>query len=423
MDYLLSEVIKRANRYLAELPNRRVSPAPDAIAGLRRLDTPLQDHPIEPATVLAELDDIGSGATVESAGNRYFGFVTGGALPATLAANILAGVWDQNAVLEQQGWDVESRGLFGAPAIEVIVGEEIHVSNCKCGNRRIKMKIQIIQVPYDCGYKKRRQGLGPGHFINNNLGQLLETDGHQVKTTCIEAESEFTLEIGTAFELNRLLSKEVNSALNNDMFPIVLAGNCNSCLGNIAGINSDQLGIIWFDAHGEFNTPETTLSGFLDGMPLATATGRCWKEVTKTIPGFKPVPESNVILVGARDLDDEEQRQLEQSEVNLIRSEGLNDKDILKAIEGALKKLQFRAIDMYLHIDMDAFDIDEGSANHLDSTGGLKVEVIEEAINLVKKHLKLRASTIASYDPACDTKDKFLEAGLRCAKKLVIDYY
>ena len=281
------------------------------------------------------------------------------------------------------------------------------------------MKIQIIQVPYDCGYRERRQGLGPGHFLKNNMVEILEGDGHQVKTTCVEAESDFTLEIGTAFELNRLLSVEVKSAVNNERFPIVLSGNCNSCLGNIAGINSDQLGVIWFDAHGEFNTPETTLSGFLDGMPLATATGRCWTKIAKRIPGFNPVPEENVILVGACDLDVEERINLEQSDVNLIRSEGLSAEDILKVIERALEKIQSRVTDMYLHIDMDALDIDEGSANHLHATGGLKVETIEEAISMVKKQFNLRSATIASYAPEFDTKGKFLEAGLRCARRLV----
>jgi arginase len=283
------------------------------------------------------------------------------------------------------------------------------------------MKIQIIQVPYDCGHKERRQGMGPGHFINNHIIQILENDGHLVNTACIEAGSEFTLEIGTAFELNRLLSDEVKTALDKESFPIVLSGNCNSCLGNIAGINSDKLGVIWFDAHGEFNTPETTLSGFLDGMPLATATGRCWTKIAGRIPGFKPVPESNVILVGARDLDDEERINLERSEVNLIRSEGLSDEEVLKAIDAVLENIKSRVSYMYLHIDMDAFDIDEGSANHLDSTGGLKTEVVEEAITMVRKHLNLRAATIASYDPNCDSKGKFLEAGLRCARKLVSD--
>jgi arginase len=135
------------------------------------------------------------------------------------------------------------------------------------------MNIRIIQVPYDCGYKDIRQGLAPEYFLSNNLVQLREADGHRVEVCRIEAKSEFTLEVGTAFELNRLLSPAVKGAIAAGRFPLVLGGrNCNSCLGSIAGINSDRLGVVWFDAHGEFNTPETTLSGFLDGMPLAIAT-------------------------------------------------------------------------------------------------------------------------------------------------------
>jgi len=198
---LFSEVIERANRYLTDLPNRPVSPAPGAVAGLERLNLPLQDQPMDPVAVLAELDDIGSSATVASAGHRYFGFVTGGALPATLAANMLAAAWDQNAVLEtaspvaafieevcrkwlvsllrlppptavgfatgatmanftglaaarhalleQQGWDVESRGLFGAPAIEVITGEEVHVSVLKALSMLGLGRDRVVKVPTD----------------------------------------------------------------------------------------------------------------------------------------------------------------------------------------------------------------------------------------------------------------------------------
>jgi len=280
------------------------------------------------------------------------------------------------------------------------------------------MNVQIILIPYDCGYKDIRQGTGPGHFIKNNLIQLLEDDGHRVEVTRIEAQSKFTLEVGTAFELNRRLSPAVKGAISAGRLPLVLAGNCNSCLGGIAGIDSDQLGVIWFDAHGEFNTPETTLSGFLDGMPLAIATGRCWQAVAGTIPGFAPVKESNVILVGARDLDDEEQRQLEQSEVNLIRSEGRKDSEILHSIEAALASLQDRVTGIYLHIDMDAFEIGEGRANHYGATGGLSVDLIEAAIAATKKQFKIKSATLASFDPAGDTKGLFLKAGLRCIRKI-----
>jgi len=283
------------------------------------------------------------------------------------------------------------------------------------------MKIQIIQVPYDCGYKDTRQGLAPDYFIKHGLVEKFANAGHQAAVSRIDAQSEFTMEVGTAFELNRLLSREVGSAVRNGAFPLVLAGNCNSCLGNIAGITPARLGVVWFDAHGEFNTPETTLSGFLDGMPLATATGRCWQAVANTIPGFAPVEEPNVILVGARDLDDEEQRQLEQSEINLIRSEGLSDSEILKSIEIALLRLRERVSGIYLHIDMDAFEIGESAANHFGATGGLSVALIEDAIGLVKTYFDIKSATIASFDPACDTNGKFLDAGLRCAEKLVSD--
>jgi arginase len=280
------------------------------------------------------------------------------------------------------------------------------------------MNIRIIQVPYDCGYKDIRQGQAPGYFLSNNLVQLLEADGHRVEVSRIEAQSEFTLEVGTAFELNRLLSPAVKNTIAAGGLPLVLAGNCNSCLGSIAGINSDRLGVVWFDAHGEFNTPETTRSGFLDGMPLAIAAGRCWKGVAGTIPGFAAVRESDVILAGACDLDAEEQRQLEQSDINLIRSAGRNDDEILKSIEAALVRLQGRVAGIYLHIDMDAFEISEGRANHYGATGGLSVTLVEAAIALIKAQFKIMSATLASFDPSGDTNGMFLDAGLRCIRKI-----
>jgi glutamate/tyrosine decarboxylase-like PLP-dependent enzyme len=201
MDQLFSEIIRCAGRYLAALPTRGVGPTPEAVSALQKLDVPLQEHPLEPAAVLTELDEIGSNATVACAGGRYFGFVTGGALPASLAANMLAAVWDQNAVLEiaspvaafieevgrkwlvsllglppqaaigfatgatmanfsglaaarhalleRQGWDVEANGLFGAPPIEVIVGEEVHVSVLKALSMLGLGRDRVVRIPTD----------------------------------------------------------------------------------------------------------------------------------------------------------------------------------------------------------------------------------------------------------------------------------
>jgi len=281
------------------------------------------------------------------------------------------------------------------------------------------MQIQIIQVPYDSGYKEARQGAGPARFLQHQLDQVLEADGHRVEISQIEAQSDFTTEVVTAFELNRLLAVAVGTAIKAGFFPLVLSGNCNSCLGTMAGIGTARLGVVWFDAHGEFNTPETTLSGFFDGMPLAVATGRCWVSITRTIPNFSPVLDSNVILVGACDLDKAEQRQLEHSDLKCVRTGQLGEAAIRKGIEAALIDLRDRVSGIYLHIDMDVFDVNGGAANHFGASGGLSPDFMVEAVALVKKHVTVRGCGIASYDPAFDPRGTFLEAGMRCIRKII----
>ena len=212
MSELLVDASERAGRYLAGLEERRVFPAQEAIAALDALATPLPEVGEDPETVLALLDEAGSPATVASAGGRYFGFVTGGSLPAALAANWLAGAWDQNgglvvtspvaakleevvlrwlvdalglppgsgggfvtgatmanftglaaarhAVLERAGWDVEADGLFGAPELTVAVGEEVHTSLLKALGLLGLGRERVVRVPVD-GQGRMRAGALP----------------------------------------------------------------------------------------------------------------------------------------------------------------------------------------------------------------------------------------------------------------------
>lgn len=277
------------------------------------------------------------------------------------------------------------------------------------------MNIQVIQVPYDSGHKGLRTGRGPEHFVQRGIEQVLRDSGHQVDVYRIESQASLTTEIGTAFELNRLLAGQVSSAIRNKMFPVVLAGNCNSCLGTLAGIGQDPLGIVWFDAHGDFNTPETTLSGFFDGMGLAVATGRCWRTLTGTIPGFRPIPEANVIHIGARDLDPEEERLLQQSEIEVVRP----SESIRKVVETAFDKLRDKVSRVYLHVDIDVLDTGEALPNRLAVPGGLSVELVEEFIGMIKERFEFCAGAITSFEPDYDKDDKVLDAGIRIAKAFV----
>ncbi|HVC80096.1 MAG TPA: pyridoxal-dependent decarboxylase [Chloroflexota bacterium] len=210
---LLHETAERASAYLKGLADRPVAPSADALAGLAALDRELPQKPTDPAEVLVLLDEVGSPATVASAGPRYFGFVTGGALPAALASNWLAGAWDQNvaltgmsptacrleasalrwlldvlglpsetagafvtgatmanftalaaarhALLEREGWDVEARGLFGAPEITVIVGDEVHISLLKALSLVGFGRERVIRVPVDGQGRMRADSLPP----------------------------------------------------------------------------------------------------------------------------------------------------------------------------------------------------------------------------------------------------------------------
>ena len=198
---LLDAAHAYAAAYLDALPGRRVSPGAEAVAALAALDRPLPEEPADPLAVLRELDALGSPATVATAGGRYFGFVNGAALPATLAAGWLAAAWDQNAalavmspaaaafeeaalrwlldalrlpascaggfvtgatmanftglaaarhaLLRRAGWDAEAQGLFGAPPLRVVVGDEVHVSLLKALALLGLGRARVERVPAD----------------------------------------------------------------------------------------------------------------------------------------------------------------------------------------------------------------------------------------------------------------------------------
>jgi glutamate/tyrosine decarboxylase-like PLP-dependent enzyme len=221
---LLAETADRAARYLTGIGNRRVAPLPTDVERLNALGGPLPELPSDPAEVLALLDDIGSSATVATTGGRYFGFVNGGTLPAALAANWLAGAWDQNAamqvmspvaakieeivmawmvdllglpsgsgmgfvtgttmanfsalaaartaLLKRAGWDVEEDGLFGAPPIRVVVGDEVHISVLKALSILGLGRSRLTRVPAD----------GQGRMRPDELPEL---DNHTL--VCIQA--------------------------------------------------------------------------------------------------------------------------------------------------------------------------------------------------------------------------------------------
>src|SRR5689334_19152944 len=255
------------------------------------------------------------------------------------------------------------------------------------------MHIHTILVPYDSGHRGARMGRGPLHFGEHGVSHRLRAGGHQVSEVTIDVPAAFPTEVGTSFAVYRSLSEQVRAVVAGGGFPMVLAGNCGSSLGTVSGVRAaspndhsakdSPIGVIWLDAHADFNTPETTTSGFLDGTVLAALTGQGWGALTASIPGFRPVSDTHVVLVGARDIDAGEEQMLASSRVTRVEAARMQADGARAALDPALTELARHVSRVYLHIDLDVHDSSEAQANQYAAPGGLAAGTVRELVRIV----------------------------------------
>jgi arginase len=118
--------------------------------------------------------------------------------------------------------------------------------------------------------------------------------------------------------VNQPLAPVVRRAVAAGQLPLVLAGSCDVCLGILGGFDHAGCGVVWLDAHGDFNTPATTLTGFFPGMALAVLVGHCYRELWAQIGHSAPISEGAVLLLGVRDLDSAERESLDRSALQVV---------------------------------------------------------------------------------------------------------
>jgi arginase len=269
------------------------------------------------------------------------------------------------------------------------------------------MRVQIFAVPYDTGHRDVRMGRGPARLLERGFESVWTSRGCDTATEWIEVNPAGAGDVRTSFELYGILAKRVGAAHSEHRFPIVLAGNCGSTIGAVAGLRDLQPAVVWFDAHADFNTPETSPSGFLDGMGLAILTGRCWRPLAASIPGFEPIPDERVALVGARDLDPPEREALDASGVAQIGAD-------LAGID----ELFPDSTSVWLHVDLDALDAAEGRANQFATGGGLSVAQLVDAVRRLASRLPIAGLAFTSYDPTADTDGRVGDAALKVSDTL-----
>jgi arginase len=242
-------------------------------------------------------------------------------------------------------------------------------------------------------------GLGASTLLaDERFRSAVRQEVDEVTVERVSPVDEALPEVARIFELDRRLALRVAEARRRERFPLVLGGNCVSCLGTTAGVRDGrELGVVWLDAHADFDTPEDNLSGFTDVMGLSILTGGCWRALRETIPGFGAVDERDVVIAGVRDLERYQRERLGASAIGVVE-----DAVELRGLREILQELSQRVQRVYLHVDLDVFDVSVGRANPYAASGGPEVDTVLSAISETFRRFKVEAAALTAYDPRVD---------------------
>ena len=187
-------------------------------------------------------------------------------------------------------------------------------------------------------------------------------------------------------------------------------------MGVLAGFEHAGCGVVWIDAHGDFNTPDSTVSGYFAGMSLAVITGHCYSNLWAEVGDNTPITEAATLMLGVRDLDAAERQLLELSAIQVVSwKEGKPQRDVLASLDALAKRVR----EIYLHIDMDALAPEAAPGLVMPPVeGGVSLPEMEEIMIAVAGRFRIRAATLATYNPELDRDEKTLRAGLRIMEAL-----
>jgi arginase len=271
---------------------------------------------------------------------------------------------------------------------------------------------RLLEVPYDSGHRDARHGAGPRALVAGGAAHCLAALGADVDQGLIELahDESFALEAATGTEVMRRVAQDV--AAHPDRLPVVLAGNCGVTLGVVAGLRltapERRVAVLWFDAHGDLQSPTTSSSGFFDGMGFAMMTGRCWQALAGSVPGFAPLPDERAVLVGGHDLD--------EAERELIDASGLAWLSVAHIRAGRTDAVLDRVADhadaVHIHLDLDVHDTSVARANSYAVPGGLMPGEVRDTIAAALARLPLASATISSWDPTHDIEGRMRDTGL-----------
>lgn len=278
--------------------------------------------------------------------------------------------------------------------------------------------VGIVRQPYTARTGRDELSIAP-NLLYPEVTRVLDAAGLRVGDTATVALG--PEEQGRYGEWERLsladgrLGRAVAPMVRHGEFALGLLGNCNSSLGMMAGLQNSgrsprplRVGVIWIDAHADFNTPETTLSGWLGGMPVSIATGQSLQRL-RSQAGLKvPVSTRDVVMMGTRDVDPMEQVLLDESHVTRVSASELIAGG--PAMRDAVEALSRRVDVIYLHIDLDILDAAEIPGSFFETPGGPTARDLAPSVRALMQNRKVRALGIASFPTAERGRERSLQS-------------
>ena len=266
------------------------------------------------------------------------------------------------------------------------------------------MLIQLITVPYRYDEPEEGLGLGPAALLAAGLEQRLTAAGHELLAPRSARLADVDRGVGhTAVNIGKLGASTaaiVEEAGRSGHAVLVLAGDDTAIVGVVAGLQQlagdARLGVVWFDAHGDFNTPDTSFSGILAGMPVAIIAGYAGPNWRGAAGLVTPVRTARIMLAGVRELDQKEKELLDTTSIRIVSADEVRDGGVFSAAVGEFA----RSSDLLLvHIDLDVLDPHLVPSSSTPSADGLSVTETVAAMSAVFQTGKVAAVSVSSLNP------------------------
>ena len=277
------------------------------------------------------------------------------------------------------------------------------------------MNIDLIGVPTDFGAGRRGVDMGPSAIRYAGLETALERLGHRVQdrgnipVSVLDAtrDNPRLHNLDAILQLTAPLAYFVASALAANDFPLTIGGDHSLSLGAIRGATRQQkFGVIWIDAHGDFNTAETSPSGNIHGMPLAALCGLGDSQLVNIGSPNECISPHNVVVVGARDLDPAERELMHTHGVNVFATEQIDRIGMYNAMLRAIELATDGTDGIYLSLDLDALDPLYAPGVGTPVPGGLTYREAHLGCELIAESGKLMAMDVVEVNPILDERNR-----------------